>query len=288
MAKFSEEKGNFFALLDGTKIFYKVIGKGPLLVFNHGYGSSHKSLELVANYLKDKFTCLLYDQRGCGYSDKPNKLPYSKLLELFSIEQLAKDCFELIEGLNRIDFIKNEKEIFMYGHSMGGMITLMFMTNYENILKKAVIGSTTPKGLNGERINLLKELKEGKIDIDRNFYKQDATKGFNADFIKRNPQFIDQLIEDKLKLPKMATIALLENFLNNYDIRLRLKKIKIPVLILHGINDETIPIKCGEYLKKLIKNSQLIKIPNQKHEINREIPKLIANYIEKFLLNKDD
>jgi len=273
-------KEDFFKLSDGMKIYYKIYGNGPVVVLNHGYGSSHKSLEYVARYLKEDFTCLLYDQRGCGNSDKFVPIDYSEALRKFCFEQLANDCHELLIGLGF-------NKVFMYGHSMGGIISQLFILKYEKMLMKVALGSTTPLGLNGERTKLLEDIKSGKIIIDKNFFRKDANRGFTEEFINRNPQLLDELVDDKLKVPPIVLVALLENFLYNFDIRLKLKSIRIPVLIFHGEKDETIPIKYGEYLHHLIQNSKLITIKNQKHEINKEVPKLIANYLKEFFLMSD-
>lgn len=270
-------------LSDGCILWYELIGDGPILVLNHGYGSSHKSMQFVAEYLKKHFTCLLWDQRGQGDSDKPLYDSHKKNAELYTLKNMAEDCRELLEKLNIISKNDDEK-IFMYGHSMGGMISLIYAIKYENTLQALAVGSTTPKNSDKQKLMQLKMVKMNPSIINEEYHRKDGPKGFTSEFIKNHSEFIEMKISDKLKIPNEVTISLLEDFVHRYNVIKGLKKLQIPVLIMHGKKDETIKFEEGEKLSKIIPNNRFIIFPDQNHEINKEIPEKVAEQIREYFL----
>ncbi|MCP4763681.1 MAG: alpha/beta hydrolase, partial [archaeon] len=163
-------------LSDGTELYYKIIGQGPLIVLNHGYGSSHKSVKYVAEHLKDSFSCLLYDQRGQGDSDKTIGDSYDETLKMYTLDQLSDDCYDLLKQLNFIDNPEIGK-FFMYGHSMGGMISLLYAIKYGESLKGLCVGSTTANGYDPEWSKMLSEYKNGSIQFTEETFRENAKLG---------------------------------------------------------------------------------------------------------------
>lgn len=272
-------------LQNGIVLWYNLIGNGPLLVLNHGYGSSHKSLQYVANYLKNNFTCLLWDERGQGDSDKPLGISYEETRKSYTIEQFADDLYNVLKSLNYFQKDPSEK-IFMYGHSMGGMISLMYAVKYGNTLKKLAVGSTSANMNNLATRKILDDYKRGFMPTTEEEIRMNATIGFTRKFRNEHPEFIEMLIEDKLKVPKDIMLAMFENFILNYDLENELTHLKIPVLILHGKRDNSISSIQGEKLHKLIPNSEIEIFPKQNHEINKEIPKEVAEKIKEFFFRE--
>lgn len=272
-------------LSDGCVLWYELLGDGPILVLNHGYGSSHKSMQFVAEYLKKDFTCLLWDQRGQGDSDKPLYNSYKENLKLYTLPQMAEDCHELLEKLKILDGSNSEK-LYMYGHSMGGMISLIYATKYEKTLNVLAVGSTTFKNFDKEKLMQLKMVRMNPKMINEEYYRKDGPKGFTNEFISKHPEFIEMKISDKLKVPNEVTISLLDDFVHKYKIAKGLKKLQIPVLIMHGKKDETIKFEEGEKLSKIIPNNRFIIFPDQNHEINKEIPEKVAEQIREYFLGQ--
>ena len=271
----------YVTLSDNTKIWYELIGNGPLLVLNHGFCSSHKSIQFIADELKGKFRCLLYDERGQGDSDKPLGFTYEDTRKLYTLEQLADDCLEI---LNKLNLIKEQKSIYMYGHSMGGMISQLFAINNPALLKGLAIGSTSPSNKSDAMLQILGDHKSGKIPLTYESFKTNAELGFTKDFVKKNPQFTNMVADDKVKVPRDVLISLMENLILNFNTEADLKTLHVPTLILHGKHDNVIPYTRGELMQKIIPNSQLVVFPEQNHEINKEIPKIVAKELRKFFL----
>jgi pimeloyl-ACP methyl ester carboxylesterase len=271
----------YVTLSDNTKIWYELIGNGPLLVLNHGFCSSHKSIQYIADKLKDKFLCLLYDERGQGDSDKPLGDSYKKTYQIYTLEHLADDCFEL---LNKLNLIKGSNSIFMYGHSMGGMISQIFAIKHSDVLKALALGSTSPRNDNKNMRQILKNHKSGRIPLTYEGFKTNAALGFTKEFRKKSPEFMSMVADDKVKVPRDILISLMENLILNFNTEASLKNLKVPTLIMHGREDIIILYTMGELLHRIIPNSHLTLFPNQNHEINKEIPEIVANKLFQFFL----
>ena len=267
-----------------TKIWYDLVGEGPLIVLNHGYGSSHLSLSYVANFLKTDFKCLLWDQRGQGNSTKQLRSDYEETRKIYTLQRIAEDCFNLIRGLGLLD--ENPGGIYMYGHSMGGMISQLYAIEHELTLKGLALGSTTAVPIKHEYAMLLEQLKQGKIHLNEDFFAANAENGFTSAFVLKHPEYVEEVVADKIKVPEDVTIALLDNFLNNYQTSRNLVDLRSPVIIIKEKKDESIPFKCGKHLHNIIPNNRLIAFQEQKHEINKEIPEKVAHEIRSFFFNE--
>ena len=76
-----------------------------------------------------------------------------------------------------------------------------------------------------------------------------------------------------------------ENILGNFDVNSKISKINIPVIILHGEDDEIMDVRNSKRMRELFPNSKLITFPNVKHDINKEVSDLVADNIISFFLN---
>ena len=93
----------FFAVQDGTKLYYEEYGHGETVLFVHGLSSSHFELRNFINDFRGEYHCVCYDHRGHAASDRPAKH--------MNVKTLAQDLHELIEYLDL-------KDIHIIGHSM--------------------------------------------------------------------------------------------------------------------------------------------------------------------------
>ncbi|MFX1238586.1 MAG: alpha/beta fold hydrolase [Promethearchaeota archaeon] len=265
-------------LTDGTHIWYDLKGQGPLLVLNHGYGSSHKNFKYIVNTLSEKFTCLLWDQRGHGLSDSPIGETFEDTSKIYSVFQFAEDCFELLEKLNFIDNAEIGK-FYMYGVSMGGMVSQIFALNHPDSLKAMILASTTSK--TSQPIS--KTLKSGKIPLSLDGKQLNMELGFTKRFFKTYPEFSSTDISENYLILDNTLILMPENVFGGFNVETKLTSLNIPVMILHGEDDDVMNVKEGIRLGKLIPNSISYLFPNTKHDINKEAPEKIVKKIYEFL-----
>jgi pimeloyl-ACP methyl ester carboxylesterase len=219
------------------KIFYQEYGAGKPILFIHGWPLNHEMWEYQLNELpKHNFRCIAYDRRGFGKSDRPWKS--------YDYDTLADDLNEVITQL------KLEK-VVLVGFSMGGGEIARYIGKYgtEKITKIVFISSVTPYMLKTDDNveGVPKEIFDGmveKILEDRPAFLTDFGKTFFG--VSKINQSVSKPI---LKWNQMlclnssakATIDCVRSF-SETDFRSDLKKIDIPVLIIHGDEDETVPI----------------------------------------------
>jgi non-heme chloroperoxidase len=271
---------SFIKVADGTNLYYKESGFGKPIVFVHGWCINCDSWEYIMEELADNgYRCIAYDQRGCGRSDQP--------WTGYDYGSLAVDLARLIETLGLNDII-------LVGHSMGCGVVTDYLANYgESKVKKAVyISTSTPYVLKGE---------DNPDGIDKMFLDM------GLEFLKKDrPAFVRSLVDAYLGLSlkdnKVSadmtewTVAItmqaslkagIEMFRTTFvsDQREELKKIRIPVLMLHGDQDTNAPIPVtADLTHQLLLNSELKIIEGGTHgmyvvraaEMNKEILEFIA------------
>jgi non-heme chloroperoxidase len=219
------------------RIFYQEYGTGSAVLFIHGWPLNHEMWEYQLNELpKHNLRCIAYDRRGFGKSDRPWKS--------YDYDTLADDLNEVITQLNL-------EKVVLVGFSMGGGEIARYIGKYgtEKIAKIVFISSVTPYMLKTDE-NVEGVAKETFNDMVEKILEDRPV--FLADFGKTffGVSMINQSISKPLlKWNQMlclnssanATVDCLRSF-SETDFRNDLKKIDIPVLIIHGDADETVPI----------------------------------------------
>ncbi len=270
-----------FKLRDGTKIWYRIKGNGPFLVLNHGYTSSHASFAYLISYLKNDFTCLSWDNRGHGKSDKPIKETFEETAKIYSLPQFVEDCHELLLGLNIVNNPKPEK-FFIYGVSMGGLIAQMYAIKHEYTLNAIGLGATTSS------FNLPKSTNQmtGKIPLSKKGSKMKVSLTLTKKMLENHPDIFKKKIKENFLILDDTLLVLPENIFSSFNLEKNLQKLTIPVIILHGEKDELMKVDNGKRLSQLIPNSEFYSFPEVHHNINQEIPQVIAKHLKNFFLKR--
>lgn len=245
-------------------IYYEDYGKGKPVILIHGWPLSGKAWEGQVSEIVDAgFRCITYDRRGFGKSSFPwGDYDYSAL---------ASDLNELISQLNLSDCT-------IVGFSMGGGEVVRYLTDYgaDKIEKAALISSIIPlvakkpDNPNGVPEEDLKGIL-GALKKDRLSFLKDFAKGFyNYDQLK------DRVSEAQLEYDwsiaanssPRATIKTAEAWALT-DFRPELKNVTVPTLIVHGGDDQTVPIEtAGKQAAEGIKNNQFEIIKGAPHGLN--------------------
>jgi 3-oxoadipate enol-lactonase len=123
------------AQLNGAHIHYLVEGSGEPLLLIAGQGSDHTSWDPVVGDFAASHTCIRWDHRGTGASDKPTDPPYS-------IEGFAADAVALLDHLGI-------ERAHAYGISMGGRIAQRLAISHRERVGAVVLGCTSPGKANG-------------------------------------------------------------------------------------------------------------------------------------------
>ncbi|MFX1338946.1 MAG: alpha/beta fold hydrolase [Promethearchaeota archaeon] len=265
------------------KINYQLEGNGAggLILLIHGYGSWMYGYDEIFSLLTKKFLVLRSDLRGHGDSDKPVfEDDYEATKKLYTIEKFAEDNYLLLKDLGLLD---KYPKISVYGHSMGGMISQVFVLKYPDIIHKLILGSTSYTMYSEGMIKVLEDYKSGNLGNLRDSFVLTARSAYTFRFKKEHPDYLEKEVEGKMKCPPQVIFAALENVIYNFNVKEQLKNLEIPTLILTGDKDSLIPPARSYELNELIANSKFVVFKKQNHNINAEIPEKVVDEIINFI-----
>ncbi|SDG74691.1 alpha/beta fold hydrolase [Psychroflexus sediminis] len=262
------------------KLAYNDYGSGQPIILIHGWPLNRIMWEYQVDTLVNSgYRVISYDRRGFGQSSKPwNGYDY---------DSLAKDLNDIIETLKLEDVI-------LLGFSMGGGEVARFIGRYgtASIVKAVLVSAVTPFMLQTDDndavdASVFESMKEGIKkdrpqffkDFGKNFYNYDSLKG------ERISEAMLQLTWNlAMQGSKKATLDCIDSF-GKTDFREDCKKFDVPTLIVHGDEDQIVPIEASaEKAKQLIPNAQMQVIKGAPHGLvvthHKEFNSLLMDFLK--------
>lgn len=280
---YMQQAENFELIVDGIRINAIVAGEGPTLVFVHG--GPGLSLDYFLPYvlpLAKSFTLVLYDQIGCGKSEKlANPHDYRMANEVMVLDALRE--------WSRKNNPK--KQFFLFGHSFGAVVCMSYLKEHPFGADKVILNCASPihkvreiDPLLGRLSRMRKDLKSELIQMTRLRKKrpwtiQEQTRavalGLSGGLV--NPDQISEL--NFVYSPDVADAISKE--MVAYDLREHMQKVVVPVLVLASRYDFFV-IEAQEITKNAFPNSKLVVLEKSGHFPFLEEPEKFRKEVQNF------
>ena len=252
---------NTITTKDATKIYYKDWGKGPVVTFSHGWPLSSDAWDGQMLFLvQNGFRVVAHDRRGHGRSSQASSGN--------DMDGYADDLAAVIEALDL-------KDVTLVGHSTGGGEVARYIGRHgtKRVAKAVLIAAvppvmlksaTNPEGLpmevfDGMRSGLTKDRSQFYKDLALSFY------GANRQGAKVSQGILDQFWLWSMQAGLKNAYESIKAF-SETDFTEDLKKIDVPTLVMHGEDDQIVPVKDAAVKSaRLIKGAKEIYYPGAPH-----------------------
>lgn len=248
-------------LKDGTDLFYKDWGTGQPIVFHHGWPLSSDDWDTqMLFFLQQGFRVIAHDRRGHGRS--------SQTTAGHEMETYASDVAQLVEALD----LKNAVHV---GHSTGGGEVIHYVNKYgkERAAKAVLVSAVTPlmvkneKNPDGVPMSIFDEIRLQTATNKPQYFK-DFTMPFYG-YNREGATIKEGVRENWWRQGMMGSVLAHYECIKAFsetDFTDDLKEVDIPVLVLHGEDDQIVPYEITALkAAKLLKHGKLITYPGFPH-----------------------
>lgn len=242
-----------FTTTDGTEIFYKDWGSGQPIVFSHGWPLSADAWDTQLLFFGQQgYRVIAHDRRGHGRS--------AQTWDGNNMDQYADDLAELIDHLDLRDMV-------LIGHSTGGgeVSRCIGRQGNDRLAKVVLVGAVPPLMLktddnpNGTPMAIFDDIRTGTA-LNRSQFFRDLTVpfyGFNREGVEDNAGFRYSFWLQGMSGGVKGQYDCIREF-SEVDYTADLKAIDRPTLIVHGDDDQIVPIEASAHrAAEIVKNATL-------------------------------
>jgi non-heme chloroperoxidase len=260
----AETTMSHFTTSDGTSLYYKDWGSGPVVSFSHGWPLNADAWEAQMFFLAGHgYRCIAHDRRGHGRSSQP--------WDGNDMDTYADDLAQLFEHLD-------VREVTMVGHSTGGGEVARYIGRHGTgrVAKAVLMGAVPPIMLktadnpDGLPIDVFDGFRSAYLADRAQFFLDVATGpffGFNRPGAKVSEGLIRSWWAQGMQSGHKNAYDCIKAF-SETDFTTDLAKFDVPTLIIHGDDDQIVPIKAAALRSaRLIKGAQLKIYPGGGHSL---------------------
>ena len=253
---------------EAMQLAYEERGSGPVLLFVHGFPLDRRMWIGQLSGLAKIRRCVAVDLRGNGLSTIDDADPK------FSMDLFADDLAATIDelGVDQVD---------LCGLSMGGYVVFAFWRSYRERVRSLILCDTKAGADNDEG----KAGREKTAQLVREQGMEALYEGLAPKLLANNPKPEDQqLLKDMiLSQPPATTAADSLAMRDRPDSAPDLAGIDVPVLVLHGEEDNLMPIDVGRSMAEGIPGARFVGIPSGGHMAPMENPASANEALSAFL-----
>ncbi|WP_434559851.1 alpha/beta fold hydrolase [Pseudomonas sp. Z4-20] len=258
------QAGSYVTTQDGVQLYYKDWGPkdGPVVTFSHGWPLNSDSWESQMLFLAEQgYRVIAHDRRGHGRSSQP--------WEGNDMDHYADDLAAVINTLDLND-------VTLVGFSTGGGEITRYIGRHgtDRVKKAALISAVPPMMLKTEDypgglpIEVFDGLRRASLDNRSQLYRDIASGpffGFNRDGANVSQGLIDSFWVQGMQAGHKNTYDCIAAF-SATDFRADLAAFDVPTLIVHGDDDQIVPIDASAHAAaRLVQNAELIVYPGAPH-----------------------
>jgi non-heme chloroperoxidase len=253
--------GNYVKAKDGTDIYVKDWGTGTPVVFSHGWPLSADAWDAQMLFLVDHgYRVIAHDRRGHGRSGQPSAGN--------DMDTYADDMAVVLDALD-------VHHAMLVGHSTGGGEVAHYIGRHgsKRVAKVVLIGAVPPQMVKsatnpgGLPMSVFDGIRDGMAANRSQFYLDLATPfyGFNRPNAKVSQGLVQDFWRQGMQGSIKGQYECVKQF-SEVDYTDDLKRIDVPTLILHGDDDQIVPIDDSAHLSvKIIRNARLKEYPGAPH-----------------------
>lgn len=254
-----------------TYLSYRIIGKGPAILFIPGFAEDLQIWDEQVNFLSEKYCCIVPDLFGIGQSGEMN---FERIVSLKDIAVCLNDIL-VQEGITNVS---------IFGHSMGGYLALELATAFPQKTNAIGLIHSTAYSDSLEKKNMRQKVIRHWEKFGSKSTQRTSIPSLFAEQNKALP-FVQQLIEKAEKISTETMIRYYQMMMDRPDHCQLLQSLPIPFLFVAGIHDLAVPFEHTIEQSKLPQNTELHLLEQSGHmgmlEETEKINQILRRFVER-------